>query len=353
MNKKKTSVLYVGSDLSPPYTTMEAKIVDTLINQFSDRYSFKRISINVSKDKEKREDTISVNGTQKGPIQFRKLVYGVELFITYLRVLLISKPDVIHLVWVGFDPLTQVMIKLAKRKGIKVIVTVLNTHSPMSRYGSADQLVFHSAYSKNKLLNSHPNVERAKVIPPAVEEKSFIKKEKPYFVFASGPRTREQIKERGVYLLMDAMQIVQQSNKDISLRFIGRWPEGAHLLDEIIKQRDLKNVVISHHHVDDVDNVIGEASGLIIPYVGESIGDVPLSALESLAFGVPVITTHKFHVSSTDEEPAITICEQDAQKLADAIIAVSQLGDISSLCKDIVKECSIDKFMESYDEIYQ
>lgn len=350
--KKKTSILYVGSDLSPPYTTMEAKIVDSLISQLNDKYNFKLISINVSADKQNQSNTIPVSGAQKGPILFRKLVYGVELLLVYLTVLLKMKVNVVHFIWVGFDPLTQIMIKLAKLRGIKVIVTVLNRHTPMSRYHSADQLVFHSADSKNKLIKSHPNVEYAKVIPPPVKKKSFIKKEKPYFVFASGPRTREQIEERGVYLLMDAMRIIQDSNEEIGLRFVGRWPEGAPLLDQIIEQRKLKNVVMSNDHVNNMDDVIGEACGLIIPYTGESIGDVPLSALESLAFGTPVITTHEFHVLSTDEEPAIRICDQDAVKLANAIIEVSKLGDVSQICKEIVKECSTEQFIKSYDEIY-
>lgn len=352
MNKTQTSVLYIGSDLAPPYTTMEAKMVDTLINQLSENYSCKRISINVSKGKEELSNTISVNGMQKGPVAFRKLVYGIELFLVYLSVLVKSKVDVIHMIWVGFDPLTQIMIKLAKFKGVKVFVTVLNTHSPMARYKSADRLVFHSIYSKNRLIASHPKVEQACVIPPPVKEMSFSKKQQPYFVFASGPRTKQQLQERGVYLLMDAMKVLQDSGSNISLRFIGRWPEGAHYLDEIIAERKLNNVSISHHHVADMDNVIGEASGLIIPYVGESIGDVPLSALESLAFGTPVITSHEFHVQSSDEKPAITICEQDPKKLADAMVAVSQLGDVSQVCKDIVKDCSMEQFIESYNELY-
>jgi glycosyltransferase involved in cell wall biosynthesis len=351
MNQK-TSIVFVGSDLSPPYTTMEAKMVDTLISQLHDKYDFKLISINISADKKNLQHTIPVRGTQKGPVAFRKLVYGIELFLVYLSTLSKAKIDAMHFIWVGFDPLTQIMIKLAKRKGIKVIVTVLNRHAPMSRYGSADLLVFHSTHSKNSLI-AHPKVEQAKVIPPPVKNKSFAKKAVPYFVFASGPRTRDQIKERGVYLLMDAMRMLQDTGSNIRLRFVGRWREGAHYLEEIIEHRGLNNVDITHHHVNDMDNVIGEACGLIIPYTGESIGDVPLSALESLAFGTPVITTHEFHVISDDEEPAIRIIAQDAAKLAGAMVDVSQLGDVSAICKDIVKECSNEQFIESYDAIYR
>jgi glycosyltransferase involved in cell wall biosynthesis len=353
MYKNKLSILYVGSDLSPPFTTMEAKMVGILNCEFKDNYRIKSISINVSKDKIKQNGIIAVNGSQKGPILVRKIIYGVDLLITYSKVLLLSKPDIIHFIWVGFDPLTSIMIKLAKWKEIKVVITVLNTHSPMSRYAWADRLVFHSIFSKNKLSITQPNIESAKVIPPPVRQKTFEKNEALYFVFASGPRTRAQITERGVYLLMDAMRILQDSNTAITLRFIGRWPEGAKLLDEIIKQRELRNVVISHHHVENMDNVIGEACGLIIPYVGETIGDVPLSALESLAFGVPVISTHEFHILKTDEEPALTICEQDSKKLADRMIAISQTGDVSHQCRDLVKQCGIDEFIQSHDELYQ
>lgn len=349
---KKTSILFVGSDLSPPYTTMEAKMVGALTSQLNDKYDFNLISINISADKKDLQNMIPVKGTQKGPVAFRKLVYGVELFLVYLNALSKMKIDAMHFIWVGFDPLTQIMIRLAKRKGIKVIVTVLNRHAPMSRYSSADLLVFHSIHSKNSLI-AHPGVEQAIVIPPPVKNKSFNKNVMPYFVFASGPRTKDQIKGRGVYLLMDAMRILEDAGEKIRLRFVGRWREGAHHLEKIIEQRGLKNVDITHHHVDDMDKVIGEASGLIIPYTGESIGDVPLSALESLAFGTPVITSHKFHVLSEDEEPAIRIIEQDAEKLARAMIEVSQLGDVSRVCKDIVKECSNEQFIKSYDDIYR
>lgn len=352
MSKKKTSVLYVGSDLSPPYTTMEAKIVDTLTSELDDSCSFTIISINVSKNKKKQANTVSVNGAQKGPVQIRKIVYGLELLFAYINVLRKTKIDIVHLIWVGFDPLTQIMIKLARLRGARVIVTVLSKHSPMSRYRSADTLVFHSAHSKEGAANTLPHNMSTRIIPPPVKQRTFVKKKAAYFVFASGPRTKQQIEERGVILLMDAMQILQKSNEEIGLRFIGRWPEGADLLEEIIQQRGLNNVVITHEHVSDVDDLIGEASGLVIPYVGESIGDVPLSALESLAFGTPVITTHEFHVLEADEQPAITICEQDAEKLANAMLAVSKLGDVSRVCKDVVKECGIEQFIKSYDELY-
>ena len=210
-----------------------------------------------------------------------------------------------------------------------------------------------SQLSKNKLIKTHPNVQSAKVIPPPVKPKSFTKKEIPYFIFASGPRTRKQIQERGVYLLMDAMRIIQDANENIELRFVGRWQEGTKILDQIIEKRKLKNVVMSNNHINNMDSLIGESSGLIIPYIGESIGDIPLSALESLAFGTPVITTHEFHVITDDEEPAIRICDQNAEKLAKTMIEVSKLGDISQLCKNVVRNCNIEQFVKSYESIYR
>jgi glycosyltransferase involved in cell wall biosynthesis len=352
MKNEKPSVLFVGSDLSPPYTTMESKMVNTLINHLSGKFNFKIISINVSKNKQEQTNIIKIRGIYSGPIFFRKLFYGIELLFVYLAVLLKNKVNIVHFIWVGFDPLTQLMIKMAKFRGAKVIVTVLNKYAPMSRYKFSDQLIFHSIFSKNELLENNPSIATAKIIPPPVNERTFKKQERPYFVFASGPRTVEQIKVRGVFLLLDAMRILQDANEKITLRFVGRWPEGAKLLDEIVQKRELKNVLISHNHINDMDTVIGEASGLIIPYVGESIGDIPLSALESLAFGTPVITSHEFHVQSADEEPAIRVCAQEPEALAKAMVEVSKLGDVSKLCKSVIRDCNTDKFIKSYDDVY-
>ncbi|MEE9424781.1 MAG: glycosyltransferase [Methylococcales bacterium] len=352
MNNKKT-VMFVGSDLSPPYTTMEAKMVGQLIASLSSNYVFKRISINVSANKQEQGNTSAVNGIQIGPMALRKMVYGVQLFTTYVRQMLNPDISIVHFIWVGFDPLTQIMIKLAHWQKKKVIVTVLNKHSPMARYAGADEMVFHSPYSKQELVTQHSYLSSAHVIPPPVKQQTFETVKPPYFVSASGPRTVEQIKIRGFYLLMDAMKLLQEQGSDIQLQFVGRWIEGADLLESIVKDRGLNNVSLSHDYVTDIDGIIGQSTGLIIPYVGGSIGDVPLSALESLAFGTPVITTHGFHVASEQEQPAITICDQKAETLAHTMIQVSQQGEVADICRGTVKMCSLTNFITSYDVMYE
>lgn len=347
------TVVHLGSDLLPPFTTMEAKMVNTLHTHLKDNYRFRLISINVSRDTATvAPSATGINGWRRGPMILRKFSFGIQLLRVYTNLLLSRRVDIIHMIWVGFDPLTSFMIRMAKKKRAQVIVTVLNTFAPFSRYRLADCLVFHSQHSKNRFLVGHPEALRSVVIPPPVHLKTRPRRKSSTFVFVSGPRTKAQIRSRGVPLMLDAMRILQNRGSDIRLEFIGRWPEGAGILENMMQERALTNVNMSHEYRPDVNELVAGAAGLLIPYVGDRTGDVPLSALESLAMGTPVITTLGFHIRREDERPAVTFCEPDPRRLAEAMRATVENGDISDQCRAAVRDCRVDNFVASYKELY-
>lgn len=142
------TVLVIGSDLLPPYITMEAKLIGWLREELVGMFDFKVMSINVTKRYQRSSEMVSINGLARGPMTIRKLVFGFQLLWSYWRMLRMFNVSVVHLVWVGFDPLTRMMIRMAKRRGARVVVTVLNVYVPARRYEGADIFIFHSDGSR-------------------------------------------------------------------------------------------------------------------------------------------------------------------------------------------------------------
>jgi len=286
-------VLIIGTELSPPFTSMEAKMVDYLVASASENGAeIELISIELSDGKHRRADICQVNGTKKGIPLYRKLVYGVEL-LRVVRNKLKAGVDVLHLIWVGVSPIITILRHWARQTETKIIVTILNKHAPASRYADLDGYVFHSPSTQGKFVKGGiPQSKTHLILPPVNCVASFkVTAAEPYFVFASGPRTSEQIVERGVHLLFEAFSKLNKDGVKVGLRFFGRWPAGASELVALKEDYGAHNVTIYNSHRTDLLDQIASSSGVIVPYVGGKIGDVPLAALESLALGRPVIST--------------------------------------------------------------
>jgi glycosyltransferase involved in cell wall biosynthesis len=145
---------------------------------------------------------------------------------------------------------------------------------------------------------------------------------------ASGPRTIEQIEERGLILLFQAFEILARRRSTAKLHIFGRWKEGAPAIERIKSRYTVPNVFLHHEYEPELPSWVARSSGVIIPYVSNRIGDVPMSALESMACGRPAIATTGIGLDEflADNIAGILI-QPDAASLANAVEQIMQNPD--------------------------
>ena len=283
------------------------------------------LSIELNGDKELKEHIRQVNGFLKGPLFFRKVSYGLSMLLA-LRNELESDVDVVHLMWVGTSPIIKMIVRWCEKKNKKVIATILNRHAPVRRYFGLHHLIFHSASARKQYLNAGFLQKYTSIIPPPVDLDDFPEpsEAEPYFVFASGPRTSEQITERGVILLFQVFGRLFKEGFKIQLDFYGRWPEGEQELCALKNIYGAENVNLYHRHRPNLLQKLSKSSGVIVPYVGNRIGDVPLAAIEAFAAGKPVISTLGLGLDEylQDSEAGLLI-EPTPEELYRAVIKVA------------------------------
>lgn len=356
-------ILYVGSDIISPSTTMEGKMIERLVNQLDcsmKKHQVKILSINISQRTSATNRIVPVHGTRKGPIIFQKIVYGFELIAKYLYLLKKENYHIVHFIWVGFTPIFEFLIQYAKRHRIKVIVTILNRHSPPTRYRHADHLVFHSYRTQQNFITRIKKPPSSSVILPGISKKKasvkFNPSDTPYFVFASGPRAYSQIKNRGIHLLFDAFGKLSRQNSNIQLRFIGRWPRGKSILSYMAQQYGAAtNICMTHNYITNLEKVIAKSRGLIIPYTCQEIGDVPLSAIEALAVGRPVITTQDFTLPrDCSANPSVVKIAPDSNILAKTLKELSEKTKyLEQQCLELANCYNQKDFCQEYQSLYQ
>lgn len=288
------NILVIGTDILPPYTTMEGQLIDSFERAVEDTsVVLHKLSIRV-RPLVIQPRPLEVVGPTRGMIWVRKFFYGLSMVRIFRKVLVKADIDVVHFYWVGFPVLTKYLIRLCRKRKIKVITTILNKNAVLDRYSGSDCLIVQSEASRSRLRAAGFNVNQIVVIPPCVDRRRYYPSYKPpkrYMVFASGPHTEGQIYDRGVDLLFAAFVKIQEFEPELKLYFFGRWEEGAVLLHKLAADYQASNVVFYEGYVPDMEIVIQDALGVIIPLRSARVGDVPLSAIQSFACGRPVVAT--------------------------------------------------------------
>lgn len=259
---------------------------------------------------------------------FRKPVYAFNL-VRAVEAEIDRGVDVVHFVWVGFPVLFGILQRRFHKAGARSVTTLLNRYARPERYIRSDRLIAHSPAVRDRLMASGYAESRITLLPPPIDDTRYFPRDtnpEPYFVFASGPRTRAQVEERGVLLMYRAFAKLKANGETARLVFLNRWPAGEQYLKKLADGTGATNVDIVSGQGLDVAELIASSSGVIIPYCKEVIGDVPVSGIEALACGRPVIATRECGISDY-------LAGTRAGKVIDA--SVDALGDaVSALARD-------------------
>ena len=126
--------------------------------------------------------------------------------------------------------------------------------------------------------------------------------------------------EKGMAVALEALHALLKKGYDLELRLAGDGPSKAHL-EKLAAQLGIADHVKFLGFLSE-DEVIGELQSADLFVLPSFVEGVPVSAMEAMAVGVPVIATN---IAGTGEliedgKTGILIRPSDAQALADAVV---------------------------------
>jgi glycosyltransferase involved in cell wall biosynthesis len=143
--------------------------------------------------------------------------------------------------------------------------------------------------------------EKLELLYPGVDLKRFrpqadrrLQTKRPRILFASAPRSEEEMESRGVYLLLQAAQI----NPEVQYHLLYRaWNRGYTSLAATTKWLDnhtLSNVTLTNNIVPNMHFLYPNYDFTVIPYTQADGGkECPTSVVEGLACGLPALISSR------------------------------------------------------------
>ena len=163
------------------------------------------------------------------------------------------------------------------------------------------KIIVQAASTQKQLLSLGISEESIELWYPGVDldlfspaEKKLVSGQKIMILFATAPRTKEEMEGRGCHLLIEAAGL----DSSILYRFLYRpWrSEYTSLVatQKAIHQSGVNNIELSNIAEPEMNKIYTQFNLTVIPYTQESGGkECPNSALESLASGIPVLVSNK------------------------------------------------------------
>ncbi len=239
-------------------------------------------------------------------------------------------PDIIH----GHGSLNMglflIVAKLLLRK--KTIITYTDFKPNIIKNGKIlnllDSVIVQTEYGKKKLISMGVKPKKITVITYGVEEKfksgkackDIRKIGKNLFLYFGDARII-----RGFGLIMKALPLINK-NKSILLCIRGFEGEKTKRRKDFFEQ-DVRNFIKKYPNVTlltldqypcSIADIIASVDGIILPYLGNTL-EPPLTLMEALTSGKPVITTDIGGNKEVTTKDTIILKENDAFHLAECI----------------------------------
>lgn len=151
--------------------------------------------------------------------------------------------------------------------------------------------------------------------------------------------------EKGLTVLLESLALLKDRNYDWHLTLLGDGKDRA-FLENRVRELDLQEQIEFKGFVDQktIANTLKNSDIFVLPSFAEGI---PVSLMEAMAVGIPVVATHVGGVSElvVDRQTGLVVHPSDVQGLADAL--ASYIDD-PELCKKIVKKAR-EKVVKDFD----
>lgn len=205
-------------------------------------------------------------------------------------------------------------------------------------------------------------VPAAKVrwIPPGIDVRHFHPNGgrpdgAPRIVFASAPRTREEMGPRGVGLLLDTAR----AHPDLHFRLLYRqWANGYTSLEPTrAAAAGLANVELTNGSVGDMAKVYPAYHFAVIPYLEPEGGkECPNSLLEGMACGVPALVSARAPFADyVREHDCGVVFEPEPHALAEAVsTGMSRLDTLRANARAAAeRDFDLRAALARYERIYE
>jgi glycosyltransferase involved in cell wall biosynthesis len=179
------------------------------------------------------------------------------------------------------------VLTIASEKGMPRSDFVMRCRKIIVQTSSYYQKLLEAGVEKGKLTLLYPGIDLRRFRPA---EQATIRRDMPRILFASAPRSREELEQRGVYLLLDAAAMSSEARYHLLYR---EWDSGYTSLEatkQYLRRKRLRNVTVTNAVIRDMHRVYPNYDLTVIPFtVAEGGKECPTSALEGLACGVPAL----------------------------------------------------------------
>ena len=292
-----------------------------------------------------------------------------------------SKFDIIH-GHSGYPILGLITGSIGKLLGIPPIHTLYSpiqtsTHAILlNRFylSLLEVIISSSKKTQASLRNIGISTDKIRLIPPAIDSSLF----NPY-VSADGVKESLNLvpndhillyvgdltKTRGLHVLIEALNLVLEQFPNTRLLLavnmpLEKYKAGKFEIKQKISSFGLDDEVIPLGIVSNMHEIMAASDIFIAPYLSiESIADPPISVLEAMACGIPVIATNVGGISDllTHKVNGLLIEPGNSQELKDAITHIlekrdeaKKIGD--NAAKYASEQYSIDAIVEKMEGVY-
>lgn len=215
-------------------------------------------------------------------------------FLRLLIPLVESYADVNH---VYGEPCPWIFYKTVKRRPIILSIVSEKGEENFEFFERCRKIIVQTDTYRRKLLDWGVEKDKVELMFPGIDLTKFSpvgKSEnlprKPTVLFATAPRSVEEMEGRGVNLLLQAAK----DNPDIQYRLLYRpWRSGYTSLQptqHYLQEHQLTNVTLTNTAVPNMVEVFRQCQFLAIPYTTQDGGkECPNSLIEGLCCGLPAL----------------------------------------------------------------
>ena len=280
-----------------------------------------------------------------GKINFKKIYYVLELYFKILIALITFQPDKIYFTasirGVAFyrDLLISSLWKIYKlfkpveifyhyhTKGVKGFVSSSKRNLKLTRFFIKNTNLILLSPLLESDFEKVQTYKEIKFLPNGVEDRlektdfeSYVVQKYKQVDTLNVLYLAHMMRDKGYF---DALKLAKQTkNKNIHYHFAGSWKdkESEVKFFKFIKKHELDKQVIYHGYVSGNEKATLFKSAHLLLYPSKNDA-FPLTLLESLSYGVPVLATDEGSIPYIlDEKSGIVL--DDVQKLPDALKAV-------------------------------
>lgn len=285
-------------------------------------------------------------------IRMFEIIYNLD------RSMKLFQPDVIN---VHLDILYSWIWAFIRNK--RIIFTV---HSEASRISSRFTLKLFSLLNRKKLIRvtsvSAFAAESFKDVF-GTENIDIIYNPVEIHIYNSFPKVRHEginfINVARFYpvknhtLLIDAFALVCQKTADAKLYLVGNGPE-YEKLKRYVLQNKLETRVIFTGYCEDVASLLTQSDVFVLSSLSEAF---PVSVIEALAAGLPVIATNVGGLPELVNDNGILVASNNVNSLCDAMLllaADSRLrNEMGKISQEKSKIFDVSNIVKQYEDLYK